>query len=187
MGGATTSERPVGLIELDDDARTTIQDMLQQRQLTPRVRERLEMVKAADLGHDLPTIGAWSGRSVETVRRWLARFAAAGIAGLVDAPRPGRPVKADAACLAALEQAVETAPPSLDLPFDVWTSARLSAYLRERTTVAVSPGWIRALLARQRCACGRPKHTLAHLQDADEVARCAAELAQVGGKGGSRA
>ncbi|MDQ3526105.1 MAG: helix-turn-helix domain-containing protein, partial [Chloroflexota bacterium] len=118
------SERPVRLIELDDDARTTIQDMLQQRQLTPRVRERLEMIKAADLGHDLPTIGAWSGRSVETVRRWLARFAAAGIAGLVDAPRPGRPVKADAAYLAALEQAVETAPPSLDLPFDVWTSAR---------------------------------------------------------------
>ncbi len=74
------SERPVRLIELDDDARTTIQDMLQQRQLTPRVRERLKMVKAAAPGHDLPTIGAWSGRSVETVRRWLARFADAGIA-----------------------------------------------------------------------------------------------------------
>ena len=176
-------ERAARLIELDQAARTTIQTMLQQRELTPRVRERLEMVKAADLGHDLATIAAWSSRSEGTVRHWLAQFAATGAAGLADAPRAGRPVKADDAYLAALEQAVETPPSSLGLPFDVWTSARLSAYLTETTEVVVSPGWLRALLARQRFACGRPKHTLHHLQDADEVARCQTELAEVGEKG----
>lgn len=177
-------ERAGRLIELDDQARTIIQTMLQQRALTPRVRERLEMVKAADLGHDLATIAAWSGRSEGTVRHWLAQFAVAGADGLADAPRPGRPVKASDAYLAALEQAVEATPSSLDLPFDVWTSARLSAYLTETTGITVSPGWLRALLARQRFACGRPKHTLHHLQDTAEVVRCQAELAQVGEKGG---
>lgn len=175
------------LIELDHDARTTIQTMLQQREMTPRVRERLEMVKAADLGHDLLTIAAWSGRAPGTVRHWLDQFTAAGIDGLTDTPRSGRPVKADTAYLAALEQAVETPPTDLGLPFDVWTSGRLSVYLAEQTRVAVSPGWIRALLARQRFACGRPKHTLSHLQNADEVARCEAELAQVKKKGGGDA
>ena len=172
------------LITLGDADRMAIQALVHQREVTPRVRERLEMVKAAHLGYDLATIAAWSGRSEKTVRRWLRRFVAAGIAGLADAPRPGRPRQADAAYLALLEQTVETPPPDLGLPFDVWTSERLSAYLDEQTGVRISSGWLRALLARQRFACGRPKHTLDHLQDADEVARCEAELAQVGEKGG---
>lgn len=107
------------LVTLADADRVAIQARLHRREVTPRVRERLEMVKAADLGHDLAAIAAWSGRSEKTVRRWLRRFIEAGVAGLTDAPRPGR-----------------------------------------------------------------PKHTLGHLQDAGEVARCEAELAQVGGKGG---
>jgi len=175
------------LVDLSPTDRDRIRALLQQRALSPRVRERLEMVKAADQGHSLTTIAAWSGRSAETVRRWLDRFAAAGSGGLADAPRPGRPAKADAAYLVALEQAVERAPHDLGLPFDVWTSARLGAYLAEQTGVTVSAGWLRALLARQRFACGRPKHTLGHLQDPTAVAACDAELAQVGGKGGRSA
>lgn len=171
-------------VVLRDPDRAMIHAMLHRPTLTPRVRERLEMVKAADLGQPPTTIASWSGRSVGTVRHWLGRFAEGGVAAMSDAPRPGRPVKADAAYLAALEQAVESPPPALGLPFDVWTSARLSAYLQETTGVAVSPGWLRALLARRRFACGRPKHTLEHLQDADEVSRCEAELAAVGGQGG---
>src|SRR5436305_197600 len=86
----------------------------------------------------------------------------------------------------ALEAAVETPPPSLGLPFDVWTSARLSAYLAGTTAVRIAPGWLRALLARRDFVCGRPKHTLKHLQDPEEVAACKAALAGAGGKGGGR-
>ncbi len=172
------------LIDLRDTERESIRAMLHQRELPPRVRERLEMVKAADHGQSLATIAAWSGRSTTTVRHWLSRFAAGGTSALADAPRPGRPVKANAVYLAALEQAVQTAPVDLGLPFDVWTSGRLRAYLAHQTGVTISAGWLRALLARQRFACGRPKHTLGHLQDPTAVADCEAELAQVGGKGG---
>ena len=69
----------------------------------------------------------------------------------------------------------------------MWTSARLSAYLADRTGVRMAPGWLRVLLARRGFVCGRPKHTLKHLQDAAEVAACRAELAAAGGKGGGRA
>lgn len=79
---------------------------------------------------------------------------------------------------------METAPRALGLPFDVWTSARLSAYLAEMTGVRLTPGWLRVLLHRRRFACGRPKHTLAHLRDADELAACAAALQAAGEKGG---
>ena len=123
---------------------------------------------------------------MRTVRRWLEQFRRGGHTTLADAPRPGRPPKADAAYLAALERAVETPPPTLGVPFDVWTSARLSAYLAETTGVRLAPGWVRALLAQQRFVSGRPKHTLKHLQDRAEVALCEAELAVVGEKGGRR-
>jgi hypothetical protein len=73
----------------------------------------------------------------------------------------------------------------LGLPFDVWTSARLSAYLAETTGVRIAPGWLRALLARRRFACGRPKHTVKHLQDEAEVAACEHELAAAEKKGGA--
>ena len=161
--------------------------LLGRRALAPRVRERLEMVKAASLGQGVPSIARWVGRSEPTVRLWLRRYRDGGVADLADAPRAGRPARADAAYLRALEATVETAPPALGLPFDVWTSDRLSAYLAEATGVRIAPGWLRALLARRDFVCGRPKHTLKHLQDPAEVAACRIELAAVGEKGGGRA
>jgi hypothetical protein len=92
-------------------------------------------------------------------------------------------VRADATYLAALEQAVETPPRQLGLLFDAWTSDRLSAYLAETTSIRIAPGWVRALLARQRYRTGRPKHTLGHLQDATARAACEQELQAVGEKG----
>jgi transposase len=159
---------------------------LRRRDLAPRVRERLEMVKAAALGQDLDAIARWTGRTPETVRRWLAVFQEGGSGALADAPRRGRPPKADAVYLAALEAAVDTAPRTLGLPFDVWTSGRLSAYLTQQTGVRIAPGWLRVLLQRQRFVCGRPKHTLDHLQDPAEVAACA-EALRVAGEKGERA
>jgi transposase len=141
------------------------------------------MVKGAAQGWDRAAIAGWSGRTEATVQRWLTAFAVGGPAALRDAPRAGRPVKADAAYRAALEQALATAPPALGLPFDVWTSARLSAYLADTTGVRIAPAWLRALLGQDGWVCGRPKHTLTHLQDPTEVAACEATLAAVGEKG----
>jgi len=167
--------------------RGAVEARLRRRDLAPRERARLEMVKAAALGHDEGVISAWSGRAGRTVRRWLGRFAAGGLAALRDAPRGGRPPRADGAYLAALEAALAAPPAARGLPFDVWTSARLSAYLAEQTGVRLTPGWLRSLLGRRNDACGRPKHTLAHLQDAEGVAACEAELAAAATKSGRRA
>jgi transposase len=173
--------------EISDEQRGRVEGELRRRDLSARMRERLEMVKAAALGHGLGAIVRWSGRSPRTVRFWLDRFVAVGVSGLADAPRSGRPVRADAAYLGALERTVETPPRELGFPFDVWTSPRLSAHLAGTTGVRIAPGWLRVLLGRAEFVSGRPKHTLKHLQDAAEVAACKAELAATGGEGGRRA
>ena len=167
--------------------RAAVEALLRQPTLNRRVRERAEMVKAAALGYEAGTIAAWSGRSVRRVRYWLERFAEAGVAGLADGARSGRPAKAGDAYRTALVAAVTTPPRDLDVPFDVWTSERLSAYLAETTGVRVTPGWVRALLRQQAFVTGRPKHTLNHLQDAAEIAAFETELAAAGEKGGGGA
>ena len=153
--------------------------LLGQETLNRRVRERLEMVKAQALGQDVGQIARWCGRSVGTVRHWLRRYQEQGVRGLRDAPRSGRPRRADGAYRAALEQAVSTPPRELGLGFDAWTSARLARYLAEQTGVQLSDGWVRALLGELGFVCGRPKHTLTHLQDPEEVAACETTLAAV--------
>ncbi len=165
------------LLRLSPQEREEVWAALRREDLSPRVRERLEMVKAADLGRDLGEIAAWSRRTPRTVRRWVDTFAGGGgIEALADAPHSGRPVVADAAYLQALEEALQTPPPKLGLGFDVWTSQRLSVYLARTKGVRIAPGWLRVLLGQMRFACGRPKHTLSHLRDPEEVAACEAEL-----------
>jgi transposase len=163
-----------------------VETLLRQRTLPARQRERLEMVKAAWLGADVDAIARWSGRTPRTVRRWLAVFRAGGVDALAGAPIPGRPPKADAAYLGALGAALDTPPRVLGMPFDVWTSQRLSAYLAAQTGIRIAPGWLRVLLHRQRFVCGRPKHTLTHLQDPADVAACATAIQAAGEKGGGR-
>src|SRR4051812_49814831 len=85
------------LLRLTPEEREEPRATLRREDLSPRVRERLEMVKAADLGHDLGQITAWSGRTPRTVRRWLGAFASGGVGGLARAPPPGRPLVAGAA------------------------------------------------------------------------------------------
>ncbi|MDQ5853840.1 MAG: helix-turn-helix domain-containing protein [Chloroflexota bacterium] len=166
--------------------RAEVDQWLRRRNLPPRLRERLEMVKAVALGQELPHVAQWSGRTERTVRRWLGRFATGGVAALADAPRAGRPAEADAVYRRAAEAALGTPPRRLGLGFDVWTSARLSAYLADTTGVRIAPGWLRALLRRWDYVCGRPKHTLKHLQDAAAVAACEEELAAAASKSGRR-
>src|SRR5690349_23374814 len=164
--------------------RVEVDPWLRRRALAPRLRERLEMVKAVGLGQTVPQIAQWSGRTERTVRHWLRRYAQGGVAALADAPRAGRPATADAGYRRAAEVALETPPRMLGLPFDVWTSARLSAYLADTTGVRIAPGWLRALLGRWDYVCGRPKHTLKHLQDPAAVTACVEELAAAACKSG---
>jgi transposase len=168
------------------DQREAIEAVLRRRELSPRLRERVEMVKAVALGYGPEASATWSGRSVRTVAYWLERFVTSGLGGLADAPRAGRPPRATPAYLAALGAAVGTPPRTLGLEFDVWTSERLSAYLAEQTGIRLSPGWLRVLLAHHDWVSGRPKLSVRHLRQPAEVAACEAALQAAEKNGGRR-
>jgi transposase len=49
------------------------------------------MIKLASEGHTAPAIAAYLRLNAQTVRDWIKRFNAAGLAGLEDLPRSGKP------------------------------------------------------------------------------------------------
>ena len=97
-------------ITITPKQREDVERQLRRTDLTRRVRERLEMVKAAALGDEVERIARWSGRSEAPWSGGWRALPRVGRRRAGDAPRSGRPVRADEAYLPAMETALETPP-----------------------------------------------------------------------------
>ena len=89
------------------------------------VLHALESLKAPEISARMELCGA-------TVRHWLKRFNARGLAGLEEDVRSGRPPTYSAEQRSAVINAALTRPADLDLPFACWTLDRLVAHLSEQ-------------------------------------------------------
>jgi transposase len=131
----------------------------------PEVRQRAIAIRLLHLGQKPAAVADIVMVNANTVWTWHRRYRQAGLAGLQDKPRSGRPGKADAAYVERLEQLLETDPRTLELPFTIWTINRLRLYLAEQTDILLSYTRFRALLAKLNYRWKQPKHDLTHLQD----------------------
>jgi transposase len=126
-----------------------------------RVRTRAQMVLlAVEQRLSVAEIAAIVRESEETVRRWLKRFQAEGIAGLYDRYRGGAPRTVTPAYREQLLFAVRRRPRSLGLPFSLWTLQRLAEYLAEQTGIRVQDETVRYYLKAQDIVLSRPQHTI---------------------------
>ena len=112
-----------------------------------RDRLRAQVVLAAAAGRTNAAIAARVGVHVDTVRKWRRRFATAGLAGLTDAPRSGRPpvfTAADRAEAIALACAL---PAESSVPLSRWSCPDLARELATRCQIAASASTIGRWLA----------------------------------------
>lgn len=102
MGRAATT------VEVTEDERAELERWLRSAKTEQRLAFRARVVLAAAGGEGSVSIARREGVRVNTVSTWRTRFAAKGIAGLVDEPRAGRPrvygVEAERRVLATLEE-----------------------------------------------------------------------------------
>lgn len=148
----------------------------------PRVRHRADGLVLVAGGLSLTEAASRIGCSRTSLRRWGRRFLAEGRAGLVDRRRRGRPPKLDAAARELLETALAASPLAYDYPVMIWTVADLTDLLARHGRHVSSATVYRALQAmgyRYR----RPRHELAHRQDADAVASARHVLAELQKRG----
>jgi transposase len=137
------------LRSLTSDENDTIRRLAHSRTEAARVVERARIIWLASQGWRVPAIAAEVRLNAGTVRLWLKRFNAAGLDGLRDRPRAGRPVTYTPEQVGEVVRLSLTDPRTLDLPFASWTLDRLQAYLNEVVGVPIKRARISTLLLEE--------------------------------------
>jgi transposase len=127
----------------------TLERLARSRTAPARAVERATIVWQAHHGARVPAIARTLGVCQATVRLWLSRFNAEGVAGLQDRPRGGRPPTYTPEEVGTVLVASLTNPQDLDLPFGSWTLDRLTAYLHEHKGIMLQRSRIGEILQRE--------------------------------------
>ena len=134
------------LRQLSPEEHNTIDKLAHSRTAAARLVERARLLLLANQGHRVPAIARQLHLTAITVRTWLKRFNAAGLAALRDKPRTGRPATYTPSQVADVIATALTPPEHLGLPFASWTLDRLEAYLNEHTGIPIKRSRIDDLL-----------------------------------------
>lgn len=162
-------------LDLTPAQRAELDRRLRARTVERRAYERLEMVAAVAAGATIPQAARGLGVHEQTVRKFVARFAAEGFAGLADRPRAGRPLRLTDADLGAVAARLDE---DARTGARTWTLPQLAAWLAEERGVAVSSDRLGARLKQQGFRWKRTKRATAHKQgDPDRQEEAAADLA----------
>jgi len=142
------------------------------RQATGRVSERAHFVLLSDKGKSVPEIAELMDYSAETVYTWLERYRLAGVAGLEDEPRSGRPPTTPQ--LKGIVQAqASQSPGCFGYVCSCWTVALLAAHLCQRFRVNVTTSTLRRVLHQVGFVWGRPKLAMPERRDPETEAKLA--------------
>jgi transposase len=136
----------IKLRELSPAEHDTIEKWASSRTAAARLVERARIIFLAHQGHRVPAIAQQLHITAITVRTWLKRFNAAGLAALTDKPRSGRPATYTPPQVAEVIATALTPPEHLGLPFALWTLDRLEAYMNEHKAIPIKRSRIDDLL-----------------------------------------
>lgn len=148
---------------VSDDERKKIERLTHAQTVPVRLARRARIIALAATGLTVPTIALQVQQSEECVRRWIERFNAAGLDGLDDAPRTGRPrTYTEDVSSRVVAKARELPPKPADgevPPTCHWTLDRLHAELaKEGLTIQRSQ--IRRLLKAEHLKWQKPRSWL---------------------------
>jgi transposase len=136
----------IKLRALSAEEQDVIEKLAHARTAAARLVERARIILLANQGHWVPAIAHQLQLTAITVRTWLKRFNAVGLAALTDKPRSGRPATYTPQQVAEVLATALTPPEHLGLPFASWTLDRLEAYVNEQKGIAIKRSRIDDLL-----------------------------------------
>ena len=114
-----------------------------------RLVERAAIIRRAQAGQPVRMIAREMGVGAGTVRLWVRRFNGAGVDGLADEPRAGRPPTYTPEQVGDVLAAALTKPTDLGLSFGAWTLDRLAAYLNEEKGIPIKRSRIDEVLVAE--------------------------------------
>lgn len=154
------ARQPLRVTDLTSEAHTELDDLYQQTR-DARLRTRAQMILlSVEEGLVAHEIASLVRHCEQTVRNWIKRYKAEGLQGLYDAPRPGGPSKVTAKYRERLIEVVRRRPRSMELPFSLWTLARLADFMVEETGLRLSIEGVRLVLKAEEIVLSRPQHKI---------------------------
>jgi transposase len=139
----------IKLKKLTAGEQTAIDKLSRSRTAPTRAVERARIILLASTGTRVPAIAQALEVTEITVRTWLKRFNDAGLAGLQDRPRSGRPVTYPPEQVSEVIATALTDPQQLGQPFASWTLDRLQTYLNEEKQIPIKRSRIDELLSAE--------------------------------------
>lgn len=134
---------------LTEEEVQTLSRLVQARTETARTVERARTIWLSRQGRRVSAIAKEVGVSTKTVRLWLTRFNAEGVAGLADKPRSGAPLLYTPEQVGLVIATSLSDPQTLNQPFGCWTLDRLEVYLNEEKGLSMKRSRISELLVEE--------------------------------------
>ncbi len=139
--------RILRLREVSEEEAEELRQLATSRTQSARLVQRAKVIQLMLDNPNLPAdkAGQYAGyKSRFAGRKWVKRFNAHGLKGLLDKQRSGRPCSYDEKTRSSLIDLVLQKPRSLGYPFKLWTQERLQQAFKDRCGVnlAKSTIWI---------------------------------------------
>lgn len=146
--------------DVTEDGRAKLGPVARAKTAPARLVERARLVRLARAGPTAPTLAARLGVGQATVRHGIKRFNGAGLAGLGDAPRSGRPppyAEGEQGRVIAKARGLPPKPADGDVPPPChWTLDRPQGELKKEG-VPIKRGRIRRLLKAEHITWQKPR------------------------------
>jgi transposase len=121
--------------------RRELSTVVNDRAVDAVVASRARMVLWRDEGYSADQVARLAGVSRPTVNTWVRRYAQAGLAGLADRPKPGKPAQVPAAVRARILALTRVSPPA-HTGLSHWSSREMARYLRRHEGIDVSHNFV---------------------------------------------
>ena len=109
-----------------------LQQVLRARSSPSGLRQRSELMWLLAGGASLAEASEWVGLHYTNAHIWVKRFREAGVAGLLDHPKSGRPRRYGDDVTTEVIKVAAARPKDLGLKFTTWSLPKLQEYLRRQ-------------------------------------------------------
>jgi transposase len=140
---------PVRIRKLEVEEYNALKKWAASRRMAAGRVKRAQIILLSNQGYIASEIAQSLDLNEKTVRVWISRFNRAGLAGLEEKVRNGRPPVYSTEEVSTVLALAQTLPQSLDLPFHFWTLDRLVAYLNEKKHIGIKRSRLSEIFLRE--------------------------------------
>ncbi len=144
-------------VHLTDQQKEELQRRTRHKNLVPKLRDRLEMIRLSDAGWSVPRIAKHFQLTESRARHWIKAFLQDGFDALSGKKHPGPPPKLTPEVMEQLKEKVSTGQRT-------WSSGQVAAWLASEMGISVTASHLCRVMSQSGLSYKRTTRTLSHKQ-----------------------